>query len=168
MNSLVNEKLNETRENLIEEISALKNNLFNAKPDREKWSIAQVCHHLALVELATIKAIHWGLRQKENQDNDRKNLHSILDRTKKIQAPKIVDPSEEPFEVKQMIHLLNESRQKLLKTILSIEDPSVLKKKSVDHPAFGALPLDQWIEFVPLHEKRHIKQIEEIKSSFHN
>ena len=58
--------------------------------------------------------------------------------------------------------------KKLLKTILSIEDPSVLKKKSVDHPAFGALPLDQWIELVPLHEQRHIKQIEEIKSSFHN
>ena len=88
MNSLINEKLNETRENLIEEISALKNDLFNAKPDRAKWSIAQVCHHLALVELATIKAIYWGLRQKENQDNDRKNLHSILDRTKKFKPQK--------------------------------------------------------------------------------
>ena len=67
MNSLINEKLNETRENLIEEISALKNDSFNAKPDKAKWSIAQVCHHLALVELATIKAIYWGLRQKESQ-----------------------------------------------------------------------------------------------------
>lgn len=45
----------------------------------------------------------------------------------------------------------------------TIEDKSILAEKSVNHLAFGELPLDQWIEQIYLHEQRHIEQIKEIK-----
>ncbi|MFS0591180.1 DinB family protein [Cytobacillus horneckiae] len=63
MNKLVNENLDEARNILVKEIASLSYVQFNNKPEMNKWSIAQVCHHLILVEEATIKAILWGLKK---------------------------------------------------------------------------------------------------------
>ncbi|WP_312473319.1 DinB family protein [Neobacillus sp.] len=164
MNKLVNDNLYETRNILIKEITLLSDAQFNSKPDMNKWSIAQVCHHLVLVEEASIKAIAWGLKEIDSTQKERKKVHLILlDRTKKLKAPNIVEPDVEPFEVQQIIDLLNDSRKKLLTFLSTIEDKSILAEKSVKHPVFGELPLDQWIEQIFLHEQRHIEQIKEIK-----
>jgi DinB superfamily len=164
MNKLVNDNLYETRNNLVKEISLLSDSEFNSKPDMNRWSIAQVCHHLVLVEEATMKAIAWGLKDNDRTPKERKNVQLILlDRTKKINAPKIVEPSIESFETPQIIDLLNDSRKKLMAFLSTIEDTAILEEKSVKHPALGELPLDQWIEQIYLHEQRHIEQIKEIK-----
>lgn len=163
MSNLVNGNLYETRNILVKEITSLSYTQLNDSPGKNKWSIAQVCHHLVLVEQATIKAIAWGLKEVDNTQKERKNVHLILDRVKKIKAPKIVEPDKEPFEVQSIIDLLNDSRKKLLTFLSTIEDKSILMEKSVNHPALGELPLDQWIEQIYLHEQRHIEQIKEIK-----
>ncbi len=164
MNTLVNNKLDETRNTLVKEITLLSDEHFNRKPEMDIWSIAQVCHHLVLVEQASIQAIEWGLNDVENIQKERKKIDLfILDRTKKINAPKIVVPDLGPFEVQQMIDMLNDSRNKLKTFLSTIEDPTILAEKSVKHPALGELPLDQWIEQIYLHEQRHIEQIKEIK-----
>ncbi|MGG3806153.1 DinB family protein [Metabacillus fastidiosus] len=164
MNKLINDNLYETRKNLVEEIDLLSNAQFNSKPDMNMWSIAQVCHHLVLVEEASIKAVAWGLKENDRTQKERKNVHFILlDRTKKIKAPKIVEPDVKSFEVPQIIDLLSDSRKKLIDFLSTIEDKVILEEKSVKHPALGELPLDQWIEQIYLHEQRHIEQIKEIK-----
>lgn len=164
MNKLVNDNLHETRNNLVKEITLLSDAQFNSKPDMNMWSIAQVCHHLVLVEEASIKAIAWGLKEIDSTQKERKNVHFILlDRTKKIEAPKIVEPDIDLFEVQQIIDMLNDSRKKLMTFLSTIEDKSILAEKSVKHPALGELPLDQWIEQIYVHEQRHTEQIKEIK-----
>ncbi|MFJ8259150.1 DinB family protein [Peribacillus asahii] len=163
MSKSVNDNLYETRNNLVKEITSLSYDQFNMRPGMNKWSIAQVCHHLVLVEKASTKAIIWGLEEIDSTQKERKKIHLILDRKKKIKAPKIVEPDVEPFEVQQIIDLLSDSRKELLTFLSTVEDKSILAKKSVKHPAFGELPLDQWIEMIYLHEQRHIEQIKEIK-----
>ena len=163
MNKLVNDNLYETRINLVKEITSLRYTQFNGRLGINIWSIAQVCHHLVLVEQATINAIAWGLKKVDNTQKERKNVHLMLDRTKRFKAPEIVEPDVEPFEVQQIIDLLNDSRKELLTFLNTIEDKSILTEKSVKHPALGELPLDQWIEQIYLHEQRHIEQIKEIK-----
>ncbi|MDR4887816.1 DinB family protein [Fredinandcohnia sp. QZ13] len=163
MSNAVYENLYEARNNVVKEISSLNFTQFNDRPILNQWSIAQVCHHLVLVEQATIMAIEWGLKEVDNTRKTRKNVHLILDRTKKIKAPKIVEPGVEPFEVESIIDMLADSRKKLLTFLSSIEDKSILALKSTNHPALGELPLDQWIEQIYLHEQRHIEQIKEIK-----
>lgn len=159
----MNEHLHETRENLLKEITLLSDAQLNDQPDLNKWSIAQICHHLVLVEESTIKAIAWGL--KNGTKAKRKDIdHILLDRTKKLKAPKIVEPAAEPFHLQQIIDLLNDSRGKLLTFLSTIEDKSILAEKSIQHPALGELPLDQWIEHIYVHEKRHIEQIKDLKS----
>ncbi|MFJ7735652.1 DinB family protein [Lysinibacillus sp. NPDC097287] len=164
MNQLVNDNLNNSRNNLVQEITTLSDVQFNSKPDMDMWSIAQICHHLVLVEESTIKDIAWGLKASEPTQQERKKVDLILlDRTKKIKAPKMVEPDVTPFEVQQMIDLLNDSRKKLLTFLSTIEDKSILAEKSVKHPALGEIALDQWVEQIYLHEQRHIEQIKEIK-----
>ncbi len=163
MSNMINNQLYETRNNVIEEIASLSYSQFNDRLDTDMWSIAQVCHHLVLVEQATIQAIAWGLKKVENAPAERKNVQLILDRTKKFKAPKIVEPDAKPFEVQSIIDLLNDSRNKLLAFLSRIEDQSILAEKSFKHPALDELPLDQWIEQIYLHEQRHIEQIKQIK-----
>src|SRR5690625_1263415 len=164
MNKIEYDKLHETRNNLINEITLLSKTQINSKPNVNQWSIGQVCHHLVLVEESSIKAIAWGLKQNDSSQKERKNIQQIiLDRTKKLKAPKIVEPNIQSFEVQQMIDLLNDSRKKLMIFLSTIEDESMLAEKSVQHPAIDELPLDQWIEQIYLHEQRHLEQIKEIK-----
>lgn len=163
MNTFVN-NLNETRNNLVKEIALLGDAPFNSKLDMNRWSIAQVCHHLVLVEEASLKVIVWGLKEMDGTPKERKNIQVImLDRTKKIKAPKIIEPDVKPFQVQQILDLLHDSREKLLTLLSTIEDKSILEEKSVKHPALGELSLDQWIEQIYLHEQRHIEQIKELK-----
>lgn len=157
--------LGETRNLLLQEIKNLSNRDINGKPAANQWSIAQICHHLYLVELSTIKAIEWGLK-KDYPAKERINVERVLlDRTKKSKAPPIVEPENRDFEVQEVINMLNSSRQQLLNLLNTIEDKSILKERSAKHAALGVLPLDQWIDFVYLHEQRHIEQIKEVKQA---
>jgi len=160
--SNVKEHLDTTRTQLLQEIHLLDDTTFNKKPDAQSWSVAQICHHLVLVEEATKKAITWGLKAEEQSIPARKNVQLILDRTRKFQAPPIVEPAEEPFTVQAMLDLLATTRKNLLAFLQTIEEPEALAKRAVKHPALGELPLDQWIEMVYMHEQRHIKQLQEI------
>ena len=160
--SNVKEHLDTTRTQLLQEIHLLDDTTFNKKPDAQSWSVAQICHHLVLVEEATKKAITWGLKAEEQSIPARKNVQLILDRSRKFQAPPIVEPAEEPFTVQAMLDLLATTRKNLLAFLQTIEEPEALAKRAVKHPALGELPLDQWIEMVYMHEQRHIKQLQEI------
>lgn len=163
MSKLENYNLIETRNRLVNETTSLSYDKFNNKPDSNKWSVAQVCHHLVLTERSFTKAIAWGLNNINRNKIERKNINLILDRTKKIEAPEMVKPNSEPIEVEQIIDLLHDSRNKLLAILNTVKDKSILAEKSAKHPIFGELPLDQWIELLYLHEQRHIEQIREIK-----
>jgi uncharacterized damage-inducible protein DinB len=44
------EHLVRTRMQLLNEISSLSNDEFNRRFELNKWSIAQVCHHLLITE----------------------------------------------------------------------------------------------------------------------
>ena len=158
------ERLTETRSRLLKEMTILNDKEFNTVSREDVWSIAQICHHLYLAEKTFTKAILYGLNKDGQQDVDPKPIHLLADRSKKIDAPKMVIPSEDHFEIQQMIDMLEEARIQLINVLNSIKDESVLSKKAVRHPLFGYLPLYQWVETVYLHEQRHIEQIQEIKA----
>lgn len=82
MSNLVKEELHETRNNLVKEIISLNKTQLNESPGTNQWSIAQVCHHLVLVEQVTIKAIELGLKQPEHTETERKKVQLMLDRRK--------------------------------------------------------------------------------------
>lgn len=153
------QELSTTREQLLDEISSLSYDQFNRKTEKNKWSIAQVCHHLVITEILFTKAIESGLNQKARTVTERKPIHLVLDRSKKFTAPRVSEPSLEPFQVEQIIDQLSESRRKMLNVLGRVDDANMLKETAVRHLVFGELPLDQWIDLLYMHEQRHIEQI---------
>jgi len=153
-----------TRELLLNEIASLSFDDFNRRFESGKWSIAQVCHHLFITEDLFTKAIMLGLKKKNPADTEHLPIQFVSDRSNKIEAPAISEPSSESHQVPQIIELLNDSRNKLMNVLSTIEDRSALRTIAVQHPVFGNLPLDQWIELLFLHEQRHIEQIKELKA----
>lgn len=153
----------ESNNQLVDEVKALNYEHLNAKPAQDKWSISQICHHLYLSENLFAKAIENGLKDKDYESVPHKPIHMVSDRTKKFQSPENAKPTEEPFDVENMLDLLTKSRRNLLNALRAIDDKTILSKKAEKHPVFGELSLEQWIELLYLHEQRHIEQIKDIK-----
>lgn len=67
-----------TRERLLNEISSLNDDEFNRTIDSNKWSIAQICHHLMKTETLFSKAILFGLDQRILSKNEWNRLRKIV------------------------------------------------------------------------------------------
>jgi hypothetical protein len=158
------ENLTETRNRLLQEISGLSDEQLNRKTDDGNWSIAQVCHHLYLSESVFTQAIIYGLNKSNGRKAERQPIQLAVDRTQKANAPDIVAPGDTPLELEKITDLLSQSRHQFFEFYNQLEDKSILAEKSTKHPLFGYTPLDQWVDLIYLHEKRHIEQIKEIKS----
>ncbi|MGJ7911962.1 DinB family protein [Neobacillus sp. LXY-1] len=160
--------LAEVREQLLGELEGLGFEAVNAKPSKDEWGVAQVCHHLYLAERAFTQGILYGLNKADGQKVEAKPIQALTDRSMKKQAPPIVIPSEDPMEIPQILQLLSEARTELLQVLNTLKDDSLLETKSAKHPVVGYVPIYQWVESIYLHELRHIDQIKEIKVLIHS
>ena len=163
MDAIEYDLLFETRLELIEEMEGLSDRIINYQPAPNKWSIAQICHHLYLSERIFTRAIITGMQERDYNHIIKKNIYLISDRSKKFRAPDMVLPSEEDFQLTTLIDLLGQSRDHLLQVLYEKDPDVLLNKKKAKHPLFGDLALDQWVELLSLHEQRHIKQIRDAK-----
>lgn len=164
----IQEQLNTARSLLLSVLDGLSDDQLNWKPDDFTWSISQVVQHIAMVESGSSQTIRLGLEQEPNFiPFDIPLQKQILDRSKKVNAPERLHPSGDPKTMSQLKEILRNSREEFMDTLATIEeDITVLEKTSppVSHPVFGHMSTWQWIVAVPLHEERHIKQIEELKT----
>lgn len=156
--------LDRTRKELLMLISDCSDEVINKRIHPEKWTIAQVLEHLYLVERGMALAIRQGLKS-EDHPTPIKPLDSLLDRSTKINAPTNVIPNPEYQTKASVLSMLTKSRSSLLSVIERIEEPSYLIQKSITHPIIGQMNLRQAIEFIALHEQRHMEQIKEILSN---
>ncbi|MBE7102922.1 DinB family protein [Bacillus cereus] len=155
--------LQSTRSTLLSEIEMLNDTEVNVKPRRDKWSIIQILHHLHLVEQSVTSALVYALQKKERKLAPFKDLQLTLDRTHKREAPQQMKPTETLMKKLQGIQLLEHSRQELLHVLHSVIDEKELFENGLKHPIFNDLNLYQWVQFLDLHEQRHLTQLKEAK-----
>jgi hypothetical protein len=136
------------------------------KPSEDKWGVSQVIRHLIFIDEAILSALRKAV-QEESERVTEKNLDFVLDRTNMIKSP-LPEPSTEFISKEDLLKIVNHARTPLLEFINEIIDGTVIEDKSMIHPVFGAISIKQMIEFIGLHEKRHIEQIKEIKESILN
>ncbi|MHA2855166.1 DinB family protein [Paenibacillus lautus] len=158
----IKQKLKETRDELFGILTGLSGDQLNQQKDLNSWSISQVCQHLFKTEELYVVAIKKGLKSKEDSFIENKSVEFLLDRSQKLEAPDIAKPTDEFLEYQEIIEKLNNSRQKLLELLNTVEDPSVLSKRHFIHPVFKEMLLIEWVKSLYLHEQRHINQIHEI------
>ncbi|GIP04522.1 MULTISPECIES: DinB family protein [Paenibacillus] len=158
----IKQKLKETRDELFGILTGLSGDQLNQQKDLNSWSISQVCQHLFKTEELYVVAIKKGLKSKEDSFIENKSVEFLLDRSQKLEAPDIAKPTDEFLEYEEIIEKLNNSRQKLLELLNTVEDESVLSRRHFIHPVFKEMLLIEWVKSLYLHEQRHINQINEI------
>ena len=138
----------------------LPDDRLNAKPSEKEWSPMQILEHLHLMETVIAHNISKQLLKEESKKAMKKPIQMTVNRAIKVDAPEYVTPSEEWVALEDMKERLATSRE-LLNGVYDSSTEEILAAKSMPHPVFGKVPLNQWFPFIGYHEKRHLKQLEE-------
>ncbi|WP_315906024.1 DinB family protein [Priestia koreensis] len=152
----------EIRSRVLELAETLTDEQLNQKVRDDQWSIMQVMDHLYLMEKNLTNTMKKVLEGGEEQSVDDKPIHLTVDRSRKVDAPSYVVPSDEFITLDEMKDKLYKSRQALQEFEAETNEEK-RQKKAFPHPVFGLMTVNQWIPFIGYHEERHLEQMKEIK-----
>jgi hypothetical protein len=136
------------------------------RPAADKWSVAEILEHLAIVEqsVANLIAVRGCGPLPENPETpvplDGAAVARLRSRELSINVPDRMRPSGS-MTAAAAIQALDASRAALLDAVKKA-DPVALDHQSYVHAVVGRLVLRDWIAFVAHHEARHAEQITEI------
>ncbi|HEX5438521.1 MAG TPA: DinB family protein [Gemmatimonadaceae bacterium] len=148
--------------------------LRERRPAPERWSVAEVLEHLAIVEgritdsfterVAAARAEGLGPDAETAPVVPTLDVAFVLDRTNRIVADKASRPSGES-DAGTACAALEQSRERLKAALLRV-DGLALGSVSSPHPVFGQQNQYQVIALVGAHEQRHTAQVREIGEGF--
>lgn len=162
--------LNESHKQTLDLMAGLSEEQLHFKPAPEKWSVLEVAEHISLAEGLLFGTVEKALAEKENPEWETKTKGKteflervMVSRDRKASAPESIVPSGK-LSRDEVLARLKEGRAKTLKFAEETKLP--LKAHTLDHPfpVFSTLNAYQWLIYIPLHNIRHNKQIEEVKS----
>ncbi len=163
--------LKDSHKQTLDLMEGLSEEQLRFKPAPEKWSVIEVAEHIWMAEGALFAGVERALANKENPEWETKTkgktefLEKVMvSRERRAQAPESIVPSGKLSRA-DVIAKLKDAREKTLKFAEETKVP--LKAHTFDHPfpVFSTLNAYQWLIYVPLHNIRHNKQIEEVKAS---
>ena len=144
--------------------------LRGTRPAPDRWSVAEVLEHLAIVErrvagmfaqMGTTAPMRApGSVPRAAGDYQREPL---LDRGRRIEASEFIQPRG-ALDADTAWATLGLTRQSLRSTLEALDDRD-LTGVSREHPILGTLNGYQWIAALGGHEARHALQIHEIADS---
>ena len=143
-------------------------------PGPDRWSVAQVLHHLTLIEnrvaplvnklVAGARAGGLGPELETSSILNARHAERIADRSFRVPAPEEIRPPSD-VDAASALAALDQSRE-ALKAAVTAGDGLALSEIRYPHPVLGEINLYQWILFVGSHEVRHTAQIREIAEHF--
>ncbi len=159
-----NDKIRETTKQLVAFLTDEQKTIL---PDGEKWTIAEIVEHIAIVQdgMAKISAKLLTQAQAAGKSSDGAARLSENFRAKaaeaatlKFEAPDRVRPSgnQSVEESLQKMDAARDELEKLRPLFESVECSDFM----FPHPFMGDLTAHEWLALVGGHEARHLRQIE--------
>lgn len=138
-----------------------------ARPAPDRWSPAEVVHHVALIERRVTQRLRALVEQARAlpPETDASPLLAtlgtarVLDRTRRIAAPEVGEPRD--TDAARVWDEFDGARAALRELVRSA-DGLALGAVSAPHPVLGTLGGYHWIAFAGAHVARHADQIREI------
>lgn len=162
--------LESTKKGVVEATKGLSQAQWNFKPAPDRWSVAEVVEHLAAAEdmlrgmtqEQVMKAAEITPRDPaEVKKIDENVLTMVPDRSKKVQAP-------EPLKPTNRFGSPEEAEKHFLASRATTEDylrgATGLRAHATDSPMGVKMDGYQWILLIAAHSERHTKQILEVKA----
>lgn len=161
-NDAIREKLKLTLENLTDE-------QVNAASEGEKWSLAALVEHIAIVENGMTKICAKLLSKAQAEDKKSDGTATISENfltkagesvNQKFEAPERVRPTG-TRTIAESLAKMEENRAALYEMRPLFETVNGAAHK-FPHPAFGDLTAHEWLALIGGHELRHIRQIKNL------
>lgn len=161
------------RGQLLRAVEDLSDDEQGFRPAPDRWSAAQLCEHLSIVEGNVVgllgkllaRAEQSGSLRAEGAAFEPVSVEEFVERsrTMKFEAPERLRPAD-ATPLADSLQRLRDSRAALhgLRPVIERADGRAL---SFPHPAWGPLNLYQWLLFIGAHESRHLAQIESLKQT---
>jgi len=136
------------------------------RPSPDRWSPAEVVHHVVIVERRIASLLRSLIEQARaiGPERDESSVLAVIkperfvERTRRIQTGDSAKPRD--TNVATVWSEFDEARRELRRAIVS-GDGLALGEVSAPHPAAGTLNGYEWIAFVGAHAARHAAQIRE-------
>ncbi|MEO8573455.1 MAG: DinB family protein [Pyrinomonadaceae bacterium] len=160
---------NKIRARLKELVSPLTDEQTSTRPDGEKWTVAQIVEHIAMVDGSAMRICAKLLKkaQESGKTSDGKVVISdnFLQKgseisTMKVEAPEVVHPNAGQ-SIPDSLATLDETSGQLehMRELFESVDGTELK---FPHPFFGEISAQEWLALKGGHEMRHIRQIKNV------
>jgi hypothetical protein len=161
--------LEESHARFTEAVAGLDEGVVGFRAAPERWSIAEVAEHVAIVESQVVrlasKLLEHAPALADGREFSPVSVAEIAERAskEKFQAPETAIPrggasvADSLARIERAHTSLRELRPRVERA-----DGTVV---SYPHPVFGTLNLYQWLVMVGLHKDRHARQITQLKES---
>ena len=162
-------RLDSIHSELLNTIVSIDDPLFSRSPSENEWSVAQIVHHLCLVERRVIKELEKQLANPPQKLSALRRLvptSIVASRLVRVKAPKAMNPVDPPAK-EEIIENYNAARSKL-KELCVVHGRQRLEQVIFKHPFLGDIDGSATISFVGYHEIRHFKQIKEVLKKLSN
>ena len=160
--------LDASRRELAAALEHVPPRLRDRAPADDAWSVAQLIEHLVLVESVSMGALErvaarTPMREPHDvvaDDAHRFDDAPLLDRSVRVTAPEIVQPSGSTTAAEAWARLgLTRERTE---AIVRAADGRALERATLKHPRFGPLNGYQFVAVLAAHERRHALQLRDI------
>jgi hypothetical protein len=160
---LPKEELLVSLKNIVSELLHLLNRFdgqnINSVPFEGSWTAAQVIDHITRSNLSITKAftLKGDMINRDPAERVQELKNVFLNFNSRYESPDFILPTQEVYEKKMLIALLQRSVDKI-KEVSCQADLSEL----INHPAFGNITKFEILHFVLFHTQRHIHQLKKI------
>ena len=156
-------RLDSIHSKLVDTITPIEDPLFSRNPTDNEWSVAEIVHHLCLVEERVIKELETQLANPPRRIGFLRKLiptSIVASRLVRVKAPRAMNPINPPART-ELIANYDTARSRL-KELCSLHDENRFKQIVFKHPFLGEIDGTATISFIGYHELRHYKQIREV------
>lgn len=159
-------QLERTRKAVVEATKGLSEAQWKFKPASDRWSVAEVVEHMAVVEdflrkntSEKVMQAPAGKPDRDYKSTDKLVLTAVSDRSRKVQAPEPVVPTGR-WTHRESLEQFLQARQR---TVAFLKSTKGLRDHVVDSPLGRPLDAYQWLLYISAHTERHTKQLLEVK-----
>ena len=156
-------RLDSVHQKLLGAVSSLEPTLYSQRPAEGEWSVAEIVHHLCLVEDRVIKELEGAIAREPRRVGFLRRLipTSIVSlRLIRVKAPKAMNPLDAPAR-DLAIENFDRTRNSL-KALCATHGNERFRNLVFKHPFLGEIDGVATVSFVGYHERRHYKQIREV------